>query len=403
MLKFPGSLARLSASCLISLTGLMSLPALAKPEDDATRLPPTVEEQRLFDASKSMPSVVAHFFNEIAHFSHGMREATSVDTLSQHVRQQGNLLWQRAVTRAKQQKDYDDRGLYWTRLTISKLLRQQGTKFPISHQQRQALLTQWEESSRGINEVTFSAAGMKKILLTGFDPFLLDRHINQSNPSGVAALMLDGEILTIDGVKTQIETVMIPVRFEDFDQGLIERTLTPYMQSGPNQVDMVVTVSMGRKDFDLERFPARRRATETPDNLNVRTGAGPTNPLPPLLDGNVHPGPEFVEFSLPVSAMQQAQGEFKIIDNHKIATLNRGEFEATTLAELNGETSVKGSGGQYLSNEISYRSIALRDTLGVKLPVGHVHTPRIAAFEPVTEKAIVEQLREMLRLASQTL
>ena len=392
--------AALTALCT---TLLFSHSSQAKnPADDSSKLAPTVEELRLLDASKKMPLVVGYFATEIANFSHGMREAANFDALRTLVDSQGRKLWQQAVARAKAKADYDDRGLYWARLTVSKLLRQQGTKFPLSQSQRRQLLALWEDSSRGVTDIDFAAAkGEKKILLTGFDPFLLDRNIDQSNPSGVAALMLDGETLMIDGVKTRIETLMVPVRFGDFDEGMIERVLTPYMQ-GP-AVDMVVTVSMGRKDFDLERFPGRRRSATVPGNLNITTGASPTNPLPPLLDGVDHPGAEFVEFSLPVSAMQKAGGRFQVIDNHKITTLDKGEFEPQTLAELKGEISVKGSGGSYLSNEISYRSVALRDKLGVTLPVGHVHTPRIKAFEPDTEKAIITQLREMLRQASLTL
>jgi pyrrolidone-carboxylate peptidase len=69
------------------------------------------------------------------------------------------------------------------------------------------------------------------------------------------------------------------------------------------------------------------------------------------------------------------------------------------LSQLNGHIAVSGSGGGYLSNEISYRSIRLRDQLNSNIPTGHIHTPRIQQFEPEIEEKIVKQIRTMLELA----
>ena len=57
---------------------------------------------------------------------------------------------------------------------------------------------------------------------------------------------------------------------------------------------------------------------------------------------------------------------------------------------------MRGGGGGYLSNEISYRSIRLRNQLNSDIPTGHIHTPRIAQFEPETEAKIVKQIQTML-------
>ena len=76
-----------------------------------------------------------------------------------------------------------------------------------------------------------------------------------------------------------------------------------------------------------------------------------------------------------------------------------GKRTAINLVQLATETSVQGSGGGYLSNEVSYRSIVLRNKLNASLPVGHIHTPRIKAFEPATSKKIVEQIKQMLSLS----
>ncbi len=186
---------------------------------------------------------------------------------------------------------------------------------------------------------------------------------------------------------------MIPVRYEDFDQGLIEEILAPYYAL--NSVDMVVTVSMGRKDFDLERFPGKRRSVTAPDNANIVYGGTQTAPKISSLNGRPLPGDEFVQFSLPVTQMQQAKGPYKIIDNHKVTTLEK-TFEPKTLEELKNAVAVNGGGGGYLSNEISYRSIRLRNELNSDIPTGHIHTPRIAQFEPEVEAKIVAQIKAML-------
>jgi pyrrolidone-carboxylate peptidase len=64
---------------------------------------------------------------------------------------------------------------------------------------------------------------------------------------------------------------------------------------------------------------------------------------------------------------------------------------------------VEGSGGGYLSNEISYRAILLQNQLGSRIPTGHIHTPSIAGFEADTEAAIVEQVKAMLTAAAKSL
>jgi pyrrolidone-carboxylate peptidase len=232
--------------------------------------------------------------------------------------------------------------------------------------------------------------------LTGFDPFLLDRNIEQSNPSGVAAQMLDGLVIEHAGITAEINTVIVPVRFVDFDQGFIEKTLAPFYAL--NSVDMVVTVSMGREDFDLERFPGKRRSASAPGNLNIYSGGSKENPVISQLYNRPLPGPEFVEFSLPVAHMLKAEGKFKINDNHQVTTLEK-TFQPSSLIELKDAIAVEGSGGGYLSNEISYRSIRLKNQLDSSIPTGHIHTPRIKQFEPETNRAIIEQIVKMLELA----
>lgn len=353
----------------------------------------TVEEQRIEKASTAIPEVLAAFSKEITQFEQRWKNLKSYQQATDLVHDYSSQLWLDAKQRIITSKSYDDRELYWARLLSSKAIRTIKPDFPITLAEQATLLTMLENGSRGRTDLAYSKSTNKKILLTGFDPFLLDRNINQSNPSGVAALLLDGQVITYNGISAEINTVMVPVRYEDFDQGIIESLLAPYYAL--NNVDMVVTVSMGSKEFDLERFPGKRRSVTAPDNANIVYGGTQTAPLIPSLNDRPLPGSEFVQFSLPVTQMQQAQGQFKINDNHKVTTLEKA-FEAKTLAELKDATAVKGGGGGYLSNEISYRSIRLRNELNSDIPTGHIHTPRIAQFEPVTEAKIVAQIKAML-------
>jgi len=355
--------------------------------------PLTVEEQRINKAQPAMPNVLNAFTSQVSSFEQQFKELNNFKSAKALVQSFSFELWENAKQRIVKTNNYDDRELYWARLLSSKVIRTTSPKFSITQAQLNTLLTLLEEGSRGRTDLTFSSGSTKKILLTGFDPFLLDRNINQSNPSGVAALLLDGQVINYNGISAEINTVMVPVRYEDFDQGIIESLLAPYYAL--NNVDMVVTVSMGRTEFDLEHFPGKRRSVTAPDNANIVYGGTQTNPVIPKLNGRPLPGNEFVKFSLPVNYMQKAKGPYKIIDNHEVTTLEK-TYKAPSYGDLKNSIAVNGGGGGYLSNEISYRSIRLRDALNSSIPTGHIHTPRIQQFEPETEAKIVKQIKAML-------
>ena len=150
---------------------------------------------------------------------------------------------------------------------------------------------------------------------------------------------------------------------------------------------------------DLERFPGRRRATTATDNNNLQTGASASQPLAPLLHGKPIVGPEFVEFSLPVTHLLKVQSPYPVVDNRNLRTLEDGPITASSLASLAGKTAVAGSGGTYLSNEISYRSVLLGQRLDPKLPIGHIHLPRLTGYDRDTLLRISGQLEQMLKQA----
>jgi hypothetical protein len=164
-----------------------------------------------------------------------------------------------------------------------------------------------------------------------------------------------------------------------------------------------VTISMGRDAFDLERFPGRRRSAQDPDNENVLTGGSLADPLVPMLDNRPLVGPEFVEFSLPVVAMASVQEPWPVRDNRNVMTLQGGAITSSSLIDLEGQTAVSGSGGGYLSNEISYRALRIGQLLDSEASIGHIHTPRIEGFDADMEMQVVEQLRRMLIAAVEAL
>ena len=286
----------------------------------------------------------------------------------------GGLLWAHAAADV-QSGNYDDRPLYWARLKLRALLRETG-------RDGEAV----EQAARGFDG-TFRGSE-PRVLLTGFDPFHLDRNIGQSNPSGLAALALDDTLLA----GARVRTAILPVSYAAFDGGIAERLLAPHFSAG---LRLLLTVSMGRDRFDLERFPGLRRSAETPDNRNVMSGGSAAAPqAPPGIAG-----PEFLEFTLPAAAMAATPGRWKVRDNRRVISLERGEVTPGSLAALRADTAVAGSGGGYLSNEVAYRALKLRERLGASFAVGHLHTPRVDGYDADAERAMVAQIRDLVAVA----
>ena len=388
-----------------------SVRTMAMPETSTNAMSLTVEEARISKLRELHPEVADRYSDIVNQAKSSFDLAGDYEAMSLLTHHTGKKLWEAAKRTVAEQAILDDRSLYWSRLSLNAYLRASQFAVPLSSNQRISLIERLENSSRGRDSIAFTAGAVKKILVTGFDPFLLDKHIDQSNPSGIVALNLDGQTLTYGQASAEIQTAIFPVRFEDFDAGEVEQLIEPLLKT--RQVDMIVTVSMGRTDFDLEHFPGRRRSSGSPDNLNVYSGGDETKPKIPLLNGAVIDGPEFLEFSLPYRAMQRVildakqdankqQGEvtypYLINDNRTITTLD-GTFEAKTLAELKGATAVRGSGGGYLSNEISYRSVRLAHKYQPFIPTGHIHTPRLERYDAEQLKTISNQVTEMIRYA----
>ncbi|MER7927809.1 pyroglutamyl peptidase [Streptomyces sp. NPDC096057] len=366
------------------ILGLALLAGFSAPSTGAaaagTALSPTVEEQRL---DKEVPrEILEHSgFDSVApEFSRVLEGAHSYAQARRIVVREGTALWRRAVARAQGRgpaggdlsRD-DDRPLYWARLGMTREVRGWQPGFGISEAQRASLLSELEVTSRGQSSIRYPhEKGVRRILVTGFDPFTLDADIRISNPSGATALALDGTVIrTADG-PARIETAMFPVRWADFADGSVERALRPYLP----KVDLFTTVSQGRVGrFDVERTNGAWRGGY-PDNDNVsRTETVPVS--------DPASQPQWTSTTLPYKAMVAADtGRFPVYDHTEVTEIPAGGTDPVVRPDgpTAGSTARAGGGGNYLSNEIAYRATLLRDRLGLhdSLPGGHIHTPVLA-------------------------
>jgi len=372
---------------LLALT-LAALPLTQTTPATAQEAPPTVEERRLGQAApqeilrrSGFDDVAPGFARELA----GVRSAAQAERV---VRRDGGRLWHRAVARAQGRgpaggdlsRD-DDRPLYWARLGMTRALGEWRPDFPLSEARRAGLLTALERGSRGQDSLDLPAGKhIKRIVVTGFDPFQLDADVRRSNPSGAAALALDGTTLRTPQGPARVETAVFPVRWADFADGTVERTLLPAFR-GPRRVDAFMTVSQGRVGrFDVERTNGAWRGGY-PDNANVsRTETVPI----PVGVPTPRPQPQWTTTTLPYASIVAANtGPFPVRDNTTVTEIPAGATAPVVRPDgpTPGSTARAGGGGDYLSNEIAYRATLLRDAVGLKVPGGHLHTP-VLQFGP---------------------
>ena len=370
----------------LALSAALSVPLSPAPASAAPSAGPvpTTEEQRL---DRAVPQEILRRsgFDDVApEFGRALAHAHSYAQARRVVVRQGSALWRRAVERAQGRgpaggdlsRD-DDRPLYWARLGMTREVRTWQPGFGLSDARRGALLDRLERTSRGQSDIRYPGKGhhLRRVLLTGFDPFTLDRDIRISNPSGATALALDGTVIRTAAGPARVETAVFPVRWRDFAEGTVERTLRPYLPG----VDLFTTVSQGRVGrFDIERTNGAWRGG-FPDNDDVsRTETVPvTDPATQ---------PQWTSTTLPYAAVVAARtGPFPVYDHTEVTEIPAGGGDPVVRPDgpTAGSTARAGGGGDYLSNEIAYRATLLRDRLGLHgtLPGGHVHTP-VLVFGP---------------------
>ncbi|ANZ37195.1 hypothetical protein BBK82_15100 [Lentzea guizhouensis] len=408
---------------LIAAT-LVVAPGVAQAQNAScydTTAPLTVEEQRLDDVLVPGGPAVGPALVRLGGFDGRVRDFTAklcrqivAKQAQQFVAHEGNALWKAAVARAQSTKPvahdaYDDRPLYWARLQLTTALRQWQPRFALSVNDRAKLIQQFDWASRGLSDAAFPAKpGVRRIAVTGFDPFqLTGTNVRRANPAGAAALQLDGREIDTPGGKVVLQAGVLPVLWGGFDEGIVEQFYGSALQQ-KNKPDAFVTISQGRPErFDVERWAARWRGG-SPDNNDVRTFGSVPNAA-----GWPQPADEFIETSLPFQKMIDAgTGPYAVVLNRsfcewKVGTPVGSQQDCRTDEPTPGAVAAVGGGGNYLSNESMYRANRVRIGYGATNVLGgHLHTPVLgqpadpaaltdAAFES-QRRAIADQVKALV-------
>ncbi|MEV6240353.1 hypothetical protein [Lentzea sp. NPDC051838] len=396
---------------LVIAAGLAVVPGVAHAQDANcydTSVGLTVEEQRLDDTLVAGGPAVGPALVKLAGFDGRVTEFTSklcrqivLKQAQQFAEREGNALWKAAVARAQSTKPlahdaYDDRPLYWARLQLSTALRQWKPKFALSVHDRAQLIQKFDWASRGLSDSAFPAKpGVRKIAVTGFDPFqLTGTNVRRANPAGAAALQLDGREITTPQGKVVLQAAVLPVLWGGFDEGVVERFYGSALEQKP---DAFVTISQGRPGkFDIERWAARWRGG-FPDNNNASSYG-----TVPDAGGWPQPTTEFIETSLPFQKMIDAgTGPFPVTLNRSFCewVVVGSQQDCRTDDPTPGRVAAVGGGGNYLSNESMYRANRIRIGYGATNVLGgHLHTPVLgqpADPAALTDAAFEKQRRDI--------
>ncbi|WP_425579365.1 pyroglutamyl peptidase [Streptomonospora halophila] len=387
-LRFQQIAPRVAASALI-IAPAIALGAPAQAERTTGCLGAdgaTVEEARL---ARDVPQEILRrsgFARDVDRFAEKLCAAPDAHHARKVVERHGDALWRKAVERVQEtghvKKDLsagDDRPLYWARLGMTSALNRWEPDFDLGDADRAELVAELERRSRGHDDTDpptgRGRSETPRIVVTGFDPFQLDNDIRQANPSGAAALALDGTVVGTGDGAAVVEAMLFPVRWRDFADGMVEQALLPHY-TGDRPAEAVITVSQGREGrFDLEAHNGAWRGGSAD---NERVGEEGMIPIP---DGvpTVRPQPQWSDSSLDRPAIvEETTGEpFPVYDNTRVTEIPAGETEPVARPDgpTPGSRARAGGGGSYLSNEIAYRNTLLRDATGLDIPAGHVHTP----------------------------
>ncbi|HEY0377028.1 MAG TPA: hypothetical protein VGC87_08730 [Pyrinomonadaceae bacterium] len=327
------------------------------------------------------------------------------------VKKHASGFWTKAVEAAQANKTAD-RPLYLSRLQAAVTIRKFCTddKNVLDNARAAALIKIFERYSRGMEQLKFgNAQGEKKILFFGFDPFDLASNLTspKGNLSGLLALTLSGKRLTVKGMTAHIESVILPVRFIDFDSGIVEEVVAKVF----DEVDMIVTCSLASADYDIDRFACRRRDYQPDNNYLSFRYQGDDAAVPSklaLAEG------EFLETMLPYEAIitrpnLKKPGFTSMSGTDVNVLLLQQRFKQRNVKERldtdptqdeaylptgpvpdkdKKNTAILGSGRAFLSNESFYRVAAYCVKNKARFPYGHLHIPGIAATdEPKTRDA----------------
>ena len=348
----------------------------------------------------------------------------TIEDIKEQVEKEAKKLWKAAITGVQKDK-LDDRPLYWARNKMQVALKRYYLfKNDIDFQKSivkknsnlEKIITTFEEKSRNYTGIDFSKApkGTKKILITGFDPFILNEfnnkeieeyspNIKQSNPSGVVALALNGNT-ELGGY---IQTMIVPVRYTDFDssqdrkngqgEGIIEKYIKPFIEK-KGEVDMIITISQADAEYNIDVFATATRGGFN-DNMNFIREDG-SKAIPG--------GAETIKTTLPKKMVDSKLGTNYngryFITKKDFDDYYKGDYSKEFFLDINDDlpqlSIYYGPGGNYLSNEIFYRVAKLRESLQPKLPTGHFHIRKI---QGVKEELVPEKVKELITIIKETI
>ncbi|OYD09872.1 hypothetical protein [Paludifilum halophilum] len=371
--------------------------------------PVTPEEQRI-DDGKPIPRQIledSRFDRFVEEFQQDLCRSSGPEAAKRLVEKTGVQLWKTAVDRAQGKRPdlgnldrYDDRPLYWARLHMTRALRQWDPNFTVTEKQRSKLLMRLEYTSRGLTTVRFpKGKQIKRVMVSGFDPYRLEQEFRRSNPSGASVLQMDGQRIETKEGPAIIQSVMFPVRWRDFEDGIVEDAFGPYLKKGPNRIDLMMTISQGRpQQMDIEGF-AGRWHTGTDNELAERS-----TEIPPVSHWPMPDSPlEFIETTLPYQAMVEAEtGPWPVLYNDEVCEWLPPDYVDPYVCHEGGPTpgskARSGGGGSYLSNESQYRSNRLRIALGADdIPGGHLHNAALQNYPEDKNVYIDAKFREERR------
>ena len=349
----------------------------------------------------------------------------TIEDIKKQVEKEAKNLWKAAIAGVQKDK-LDDRPLYWARNKMQVALKRyylfkNDIDFEKSivkkNSNLEEIIITFEEKSRNYTGIDFSKApkGTKKILITGFDPFILNEfnnkeikgyspNIKQSNPSGVVALALNGNT-ELGGY---IQTMIVPVRYTDFDssqdrkngqgKGIIEKYIKPFIEK-KGEVDMIITISQADAEYNIDVFAtATRRGFN--DNMNFIREDG-SKAIPG--------GAETIKTTLPKKMVDSKlgtnyNGRYFITKKDFDDCLEGDDCSKEKNLDINDDlpqlSIYYGPGGNYLSNEIFYRVAKLRESLQPKLPTGHFHIRKI---QGVKEELVPEKVEKLITIIKETI
>lgn len=447
-----------------------SLPITAEESRITAVLPDAEDPSKPADRTFAREMVEgAGFGTWTASFSDHLCAQTSLVKATEVVKKLGTQLWRDALKRAQSEGPVkgdlpasDDRPLYWIRVEALSVLHQWDAPFAMTTAQRADLVLEFDKAARGIDDISFPAGNVTRVLVSGFDPYTLDggtfgtaentvgNNIRHGNPSGATALSIDGtKTKDPNGTVIVYEAYMLPVNYPEFERGYLEDTVGPLMRPGKRQLDASITVSQaGGSQFNLEQWNGRYHGVSlgndryapcptiggvpqlAVDNIGCNTqvpdrwGGGDTLTDPP----------QWTSATLPIEKMIAARtgsdiprppGDTWPDESVAFGTVwntNYSYFADCSSAEVTNvaqrevayppstaptpppadSCSRSGSGGAYLSNESAYRNTLLRDRLGLTIPAGHIHTPGMQNF--ASDFAVSDEVFDAWRnaIAAQT-